>query len=118
MEVDSVNYMYFRVQNTTDTQLWRTDGTQLGTTSVYNIVVSTPMVVMADANGVNSLYFRGYDGVFESLWKSDGIVGGETERVQSDLAPFELTIMADANGVKFFCTLVQILIGSYGEVME
>lgn len=72
------NYIYFAATSSNDwSDLWRSDGTEAGTSEVYSVSPSyiTPF------NG--ALYFSGYYGSDVELWKSDGTPGGTTAMLKN-----------------------------------
>jgi ELWxxDGT repeat protein len=79
------NYLYFRATDGTyGTELWRSDGTDSGTTLVKDINTSGNsgpdyLAVMKDTNGTNYLYFSADDGTNgDELWRTDGTTNGTT----------------------------------------
>jgi ELWxxDGT repeat protein len=90
------NYLYFAGgtfdSSGTGIELWRTDGTEAGTTLVKDIfpgvLSSYPeyLTVVKDALGNETLYFAASDGVHgKELWKSDGTSAGTV--MVKDLTP-------------------------------
>ena len=81
------NYLYFSANNGTNgTELWRSDGTESGTTLLkdINAVIGSSgpsyLTVMEDiSNNINYLYFNATDGIYgKELWRSDGTENGTT----------------------------------------
>jgi ELWxxDGT repeat protein len=72
------NYLYFQgTDNVNGSELWRTNGTALGTTLIKNINAtgSSDIAHFAALNGV--LYFSANDGVHGAeLWRSNGTLSG------------------------------------------
>ena len=67
------SYVYFSATPSTDAQLWRSDGTEEGTTLVKDIAPSSMY------NWNNTLYLNAQDGDDNlELWKSDGTEEGTT----------------------------------------
>ena len=66
-----------------DRELWRSDGTEAGTTMVKNFGTSPPGD-LTDVNG--TLYFVAPDGVYNALWRSDGTEAGTTVVTDLDIA--------------------------------
>lgn len=77
-------YIYFgAAEPVNGAELWRTDGTEAGTTMVANIETSTPQIAQMGSNPAffctynNAVYFSAYrtvDG--RELWKTDGTTAG------------------------------------------
>jgi ELWxxDGT repeat protein len=63
-----------------DTELWRTDGTELGTTRVANIGIGTNSSYPSEFTVFNGyLYFQANDGTNgNELWRTDGTEAGTT----------------------------------------
>ncbi len=114
--VVSGDYLYFiGTDSTNRTELWRTDGTAIGTirlTSLVGSSAATQITAMVDVNGM--LFFAAEDTVFGSeLYKSDGTVAG-TQLVR-DLVPGAVgsrpTNLVNYNGSVYFSATSNGLIG-------
>jgi ELWxxDGT repeat protein len=88
-------------------ELWRSDGTEVGTFMVKDILDSQPNTgdvgVLTNVDG--TLYFRGMSSTGYDLWKSDGTETGTV--LVKDLAPgvfggFITENMTHANGLIYF----------------
>ncbi len=107
-------YFYFQGnEGTNGYELWRSDGTEVGTTLVKN-VNETPYVINGSGSSypcyftvVNgTLFFRAQDDTHgRELWKSDGTPGNAT--LVKDIHPgtdlnFEPYGLTDVNGILYF----------------
>jgi ELWxxDGT repeat protein len=87
-------------------QLWKSNGTSVGTSLVKNVTLATYLsnpAYLVNLNG--TLFFRGNDGTNGAeLWKSDGTPGGTV--LVKDILPGSggsyVDFLAQANGTLFF----------------
>ena len=95
--------------DSTDTELWKTDGTQAGTTLVKDVRPGAEGSVPSTLTGVNgTLYFCANDGINGAeLWKSDGTPDGTV--LVKDANPGagngcwpNFTYLTNANGVLYY----------------
>jgi len=103
-------YIYFgAAEPVNGAELWRTDGTEAGTTMVANIDPSTPQIAQMGSNPAyfctynNAVYFSAYrpvDG--RELWKTDGTSAGTV--LVKDLAAGDgsPTNLMEHNGSLYF----------------
>jgi ELWxxDGT repeat protein len=84
--------------------LWRSDGTDAGTTRVTSGV--RPSVIYEQRVSGNLLYFSGYDGFADALWATDGTPGGTHLVRFIDSAPYFDGPMnlTDVAGTLYFST--------------
>jgi len=79
--------------------LWRSDGTQPGTSMVYDLSqVDIDPVNLMSSDG--KLYFGMH--LQSQLWKSDGTAGGTSMVV--DMSPSSIVNLTDVNGTLFFAS--------------
>jgi len=107
------NYLYFSALSVTyGRELWRSDGTDIGTTLVKDIYVGSgsssnirDLTVMEDETGKNYLYFQATDGDNGAeLWRTDGTTTTLVKDIMTgsgDGDPYDLIVMPDATGKNY-----------------